>query len=77
MVDDGRAARAAAEVARMNAFFPIMRMLGNRLAATRPFQGWRYFEAKDAPPDLTALSGDIDPAMPPEMLAELRELGLV
>lgn len=44
---------------------------------TRPFQGWRYFEAKDAPPDLTALSGDIDPAMPPEMLAELRELGLV
>ncbi len=39
MVDDGRAARAAAEVARMNAFFPIMRLLGNRLAATRPFEG--------------------------------------
>lgn len=43
----------------------------------RPFQGWRYFEQKDAPPDLREGSGDIDPAMPPEMLAELRELGLV
>lgn len=43
----------------------------------RPFQGWRYFEQKDAPPDLTEASGDIDPGMPPEMLAELRELGLV
>lgn len=43
----------------------------------RAFQGWRYFEAKDAPPDLTDLSGEVDPAMPPEMLAELRELGLV
>lgn len=45
--------------------------------AARPFQGWRYFDAKDAPPDLTDLAGEIDPAMPPEMLAELRELGLV
>ena len=43
----------------------------------RPFQGWRYFEQRDVPPDLTDVSGDIDPAMPPEMLAELRELGLV
>lgn len=45
--------------------------------AARPFQGWRYFVAKDAPPDLADLSGEVDPAMPPEMLAELRELGLV
>ena len=43
----------------------------------RPFQGWRYFEQKDAPPDLADLSGEVDPEMPPEMLAELRELGLV
>lgn len=43
----------------------------------RPFQGWRYFEAKDAPPDLSDLTGEIDPGMPPEMLAELRDLGLV
>jgi hypothetical protein len=45
--------------------------------ACRPFQGWRYFEGKDTPPDLTDMSGEIDPGMPPEMLAELRELGLV
>ncbi len=44
---------------------------------TRPFQGWRYFEAKDAPPDLADVDGEIDPAMPPAMLAELKELGLV
>ncbi len=37
--DAARATRAAAEVARMNAFFPIMPLLGNRLAATRPFEG--------------------------------------
>jgi len=45
--------------------------------AMRPFQGWRYFEAKDVPPDLRELGGEVDPDMPPEMLAELRELGLV
>lgn len=50
------------------------------LTAPRParaFQGWRYFEAKDAPPDLADVKGEVDPGMPPEMLAELRELGLV
>lgn len=34
-----RSARAAAEVSRINAFFPIMPLLGNRLASTRPFDG--------------------------------------
>ena len=43
----------------------------------RAFQGWRYFEAKDTPPDLSDVAGEVDPSMPPEMLAELRELGLV
>lgn len=37
----GRAARAAAEIARINAFFPIMQILGNRWAASRPFEGHR------------------------------------
>lgn len=38
----------------------------------RPFQGWRYLEAKDAPADLTtADAGD----MPPELVEQLRELG--
>jgi hypothetical protein len=47
----------------------------------RAFQGWRYLEAEDAPPDLpnqrqalanAAAEGD----MPQDMLAELRTLGL-
>ena len=37
MYEDVRASRAAAEIARINAFFPIMPMLGNRWAASRPF----------------------------------------
>jgi hypothetical protein len=45
-----------------------------RVAPTprRAFQGWRYLEAKDAPPDLTASAdGDI----PADLARELRELG--
>ncbi len=42
----------------------------------RIFQGWRYLEAKDAPVDIL---NEAEPgeAMPPEMAAELRELGLL
>jgi hypothetical protein len=39
----------------------------------RPFQGWRYLEAKDAPADLTSGQGG---TMPPELAAELAELGV-
>ena len=42
----------------------------------RPFQGWRYLKAEDAPPDLGAeMSEDFE--MPAEMRAELAELGLI
>ena len=42
----------------------------------RPFQGWRYLEAKDAPADLqTAAPGAI--LMPEPLRRELRELGLL
>jgi len=44
--------------------------------AHRPFQGWRYFEAKDAPPDLDSAAAGAA-GMPPEMVAELHELGLL
>ena len=42
----------------------------------RAFQGWRYLKPEDAPPDLGAAAGDL-PDMPPEMIAELRSLGLL
>ena len=42
----------------------------------RPMQGWRYLEARDAPPDRFRPPGGGD-AMPPALAAELRELGLL
>jgi hypothetical protein len=39
----------------------------------RPFQGWRYLEPKDAPPDLETVDGG--EAMPPELARRLREMG--
>lgn len=43
----------------------------------RAFQGWRYLEAADAPPDLdTAPRGDISD-LPPAMRRELAALGLL
>ncbi|MCF4099908.1 DUF1489 family protein [Maritalea mediterranea] len=40
----------------------------------RPFQGWRYLRAEDAPKDVTQ---DDDDALPPELAAELDALGLL
>lgn len=42
-------------------------------AARRPFQGWRYLEAKDAPQDLFGDEGE--ESLPPELAVQLRELG--
>ena len=42
--------------------------------ACKAFQGWRYLEPVDAPPDLA--QGDTAD-MPPEMAAELKRLGLL
>lgn len=48
----------------------------------RPFRGWRYLEAEDAPPDvrdqrkaLQAAKAEAD--LPEEMIAELKSLGLL
>lgn len=54
-------------------------MLGPEVIETmpqpkRPFQGWRYLEAKDAPRDLFS-AGNED--MPAELKRELAELGLL
>ncbi|MBS0520680.1 MAG: DUF1489 domain-containing protein [Proteobacteria bacterium] len=42
--------------------------------ACKAFQGWRYLDPEQAPPDLA--QGD-SADMPPEMAAELRRLGLL
>lgn len=39
-----------------------------------PFQGWRYLETKDAPPDLGTGATQ---GLPPELATQLAELGLL
>ena len=51
-------------------------LIRTQARSQRAFQGWRYLSAEQAPPDL----GQVDEGlaeMPPEMLAELRALGLI
>ena len=43
----------------------------------RAFQGWRYLEAKDVPPDRAKGARAEEDALPPAMLRELRSLGLL
>ena len=40
----------------------------------RPHQGWRYLEAKDAPPDLSARA-DAE-GLPPDLQVALRDIGV-
>ena len=50
-----------------------------RLAARprAPFQGWRYFAAKDAPPDLPLGFAEAgEPYLPPELVIALDGLGV-
>ncbi len=46
-----------------------------RMRPHRPFQGWRYFEGKDAPPDVKKGQGGAD--VPEEMRRALAKLGLL
>jgi hypothetical protein len=43
----------------------------------RAFQGWRYLDAADAPPDIKPGSGDDIAAMPAKMRKDLAALGLL
>ena len=43
----------------------------------RAFQGWRYLDADDAPPDLTGANAGCITGMPPQMRKELADLGLL
>jgi hypothetical protein len=50
-------------------------IVATALQPRKPFQGWRYLEPADAPPD--RLVDDAEYDFPPEMARELRELGLL
>lgn len=53
------------------------RLIAVRAQPKRAHQGWRYLEAKDAPPDLGAGETNALDAMPPAMIGELARLGLI
>jgi hypothetical protein len=42
----------------------------------RAFQGWRYLEAADAPPDLGKAGKELA-SLPPKMRRDLADLGLL
>jgi len=48
-----------------------------RARPTKPFQGWRYLPAADAPADLVTGKIEGADALPPALLKELRELCLI
>ncbi len=52
-------------------------LIAVRTIPKRAHQGWRYLEAKDAPPDLSAIGADGRDEMPAQMLGELMKMGLV
>ena len=69
-----------AEVQRADGQVACGLVLSPNLVATVPikmriFQGWRYLETENAPDDMPV--SDEETPMPPELLSELRELGLL
>ena len=52
-----------------------LKLVPTMLVPKRPFQGWRYLEARDAPPD--RIGPDPAEDLPPKMVEELRSLGLL
>lgn len=52
------------------------KLIGVSAVPRRPFQGWRYLPADDAPPDLPQAAQDEEP-LPPAIAAALAEMGLL
>lgn len=55
-------------------FWLAPELVRTRPTPKRPFQGWRYLDGHDAPPDLAAL-GDAAEALPEALQRELAALG--
>lgn len=51
-------------------------LIRTEIRSFRPFQGWRYLAAEDAPPDAPPSKGGQED-VPDEMAAELKGLGLL
>ncbi|MXQ09623.1 DUF1489 family protein [Alphaproteobacteria bacterium GH1-50] len=56
-------------------------LLDNEIVRTepvrkRPFQGWRYLDAGDAPRDLTKAEAAASEDIPPKLMAALSEIGV-
>ncbi len=43
----------------------------------RAFQGWRYLEGKDAPPDRGVYSGESNDSPPDDLAEELKQAGII
>lgn len=52
-------------------------LIGVRSRRSRPFQGWRYLEADRAPVDARGSGSGDENEAPPEMAADLRDMGLL
>lgn len=50
-------------------------LVQTQMVSWKPFQGWRYLEQDNAPGDVDSSSLEVE--LPPEMAAELRNLGLL
>ena len=67
--------RIGADGVRRCAIVLAPQIIRTRAAPRRPFQGWRYLPAADAPADLPAARKG-DDTLPPELDAALSDMGL-
>jgi len=70
-----RAATADDGIARCDLLLDA-ELVATRPQPRRPFQGWRYLDPDDAPPDLAGCGRGVE-TMPAELRAALSELGLL